>query len=177
MKSKKVMIGGVAFVLFAAVFWFYIKPNYISPAAPVVFTDEQIAAAKRPTVFLGKSNSPEEKKGAGADGLILNLKAPAATPAYAKVIIALEFADPEHHYVGVGEAALPALNEAFAHALKPEMHKILDSVTSVFGSKSPDQAASTEGREQLKVELIEAINHHLHEQKVTAIYFETFITQ
>jgi flagellar basal body-associated protein FliL len=57
------------------------------------------------------------------------------------------------------------------------MHKILDAVATVVGSKSADEVSTTEGREQLKAELIEAINHHLPGHKVEHIYFETFITQ
>lgn len=176
MKDKRVL-AGVAVILAAAAFWFYVKPNYIDSKPPPVFTEAQISAAAKPTVFLGKSNSPEPKPGAGPDGLILNLKAPASAPAYAKVVIALEFADPKRKYVGAKESALAAKNEAFAHQLQPEMYKILDSVTSVFGSRSPDEVASTEGRDKLKEALIEAINEHLRGEKVIAVYFETFITQ
>lgn len=175
MKDKKVLIGGA--LMLAAAFWFYIKPNYLDAKPAPVFTEAQIAAASKPTVFLGKSNAAAHKAGGPPDGLVLNLKAPASSPAYAKVIIALEFADPKRKYVGVAESGLAAKNEAFAHALQPEMHKILDSVTSVFGSKSPDDVASTEGRDKLKEALIEAINEHLHGEKVVAVYFETFITQ
>lgn len=175
MKDKKVLIGGV--LMLTAAFWFYIKPNYLDAKPPPVFTEAQIAAASKPTVFLGKSTAAAHKAGGAPDGLVLNLKAPASTPAYAKVIIALEFADPKRKYVGVPESGLAGKNEAFAHALDPEMHKILDSVTSVFGSKSPEEVASTEGRDKLKAALIEAINEHLHGEKVVAVYFETFITQ
>jgi flagellar basal body-associated protein FliL len=34
-----------------------------------------------------------------------------------------------------------------------------------------------DGRDELKLELIDAINEHLSEHKVEAIYFEVFITQ
>lgn len=180
MKDKKVLIGGA--LMLAAAFWFYIKPNYMDAKPPPVFTEAQIAAAAKPTVFLGKSNAAAgghgaSTAGAAPDGLILNLKAPASSPAYAKVIMALEFSDPDKKYVGVKESALATKNAAYAHELEPEMHKILDSVTSVFGSKSPDDVASTDGRNHLKDELIEAINEHLHGKQVIAIYFETFITQ
>ena len=39
----------------AAAFWFYIKPNYMDPKPPPVYTEEQIAEAPRPTVYLGKA--------------------------------------------------------------------------------------------------------------------------
>lgn len=174
MKDKRVL-AGVA-VLFLVAFWFYIKPNYLdSKPPPPPPTEEQIAAAKRPTVFLGKSNAAAGHGAAAppVEALVLNLKA----PAYAKVVIALEFADPKRKYLGVPEAALAAKNEAFAHALGPEMHKILDAVTTVFGSKTADETASPEGRAHLKDELVKAINEHLHGEQVTTIYFQTFITQ
>ena len=178
MKDKRVL-AGVA-VLFLVAFWFYIKPNYLdAKPPPPPPTEEQIAAAKRPTVFLGKSNAAAGHGAAAppVEALVLNLKAPGAAPAYAKVIMALEFADPKRKYVGVPEASLAAKNEAFAHALGPEMHKILDAVTTVFGSKTADETASPEGRAHLKDELVKAINEHLHGEQVTTIYFQTFITQ
>lgn len=161
MKDKKVLIGGA--LLLAAAFWFYIKPNYMTAKPPPVYTDEQIAAAPRPTMQL------EER--------VLNLKAPATSPNYVKAVIALEFADPEHKYMGLKGEALVAKNEVFTGEMKPEMPKIWDIITSVVGAKSVDQVSSSEGREKLKEELVTAINKELHEEKVESVYFVTFITQ
>lgn len=173
-KDPKILAGGA--VLFGALFWFVIKPHFFAPAPPPpVYTEEQIAAAPRPTVLLGKAVG--EAKPTAPDGLILNLKAPASSPNYVKAIIALEFEDPDHKYIGAAGAGLAAKNAAFTEELQPEMHKVLDAVTTVFGSKTVDEVASTEGRDKLKAELIEAINKELHTEKVEAIYFETFITQ
>lgn len=175
-KDKKVLAGGA--VLFAAAFWFYIKPNYMDPKPPVVYTAEQIAEAPRPTVILGKASAGGHGSATNApDGLILNLKAPSTAPKYVKAIIALEFEPEDPPWVGVKGAALEAKNAHFAEELQPEMHKILDSVATVIGSKTADEVSTPEGREHLKAELIEAINHHLRDHKVEQIYFETFITQ
>ncbi len=174
-KDKKVLAGGA--VLFAAAFWFYIKPNYMDPKPPVVYTAEQIAEAPRPTVILGKPIPGGHSATNAPDGLILNLKAPASAPNYVKAIIALEFEPEDPPWVGAKGPALEAKNAHFAEELQPEMHKILDAVATVVGSKSADEVSTTEGREQLKAELIEAINHHLPGHKVEHIYFETFITQ
>lgn len=184
LKDKKIMAGGA--VLFVAAFWFYIKPNYMDPP-PVTIppTAEEIAASPRPTVKLGGAAPVVESGGHGggggdeavAEGLILNLKATNGISSYAKVIIVLEFEQPTPPWVGVSGNALNAKNLDFLHHLEPEMHKILDSVASVFVSKSVEDVSSIEGREHLKLELIEAINHHIHDTKVETIYFETFITQ
>lgn len=179
-KDKKILAGGA--VLFAAAFWFYIKPNYMDAKPPPVITQEQIDASPRPTVMIGRtvvaagghggaptSNAPE--------GLVLNLKAPATAPNYVKVIIALEFERPKKPWIGVSGDALTNKNVEFTHHLQHEMPKILDAIATVFGSHTAAEVSTVEGKEALKAELIEAINEHLHEELVEAIYFEVFITQ
>lgn len=174
MKDKKVLAGGAVLIL--AAFWFYIKPNYLDAKPPVVYTQEQIASAPRPTLFLGKNPDPHAET--GNEGLVFNLKANGATPNYARVIIAFEFADPDREYVGVsGTDAIVAKNIEFAHHLDPEMHKVLDVVTRVFGSHTIEEVATTEGKELLKAELMAELNAELHGEMVEAVYFESFITQ
>ncbi len=175
MPDKKILAGGA--VLLAAAFWFYIKPNYLSSTPPPVFTEEQIAAAPRPTIFLGKA-AGEGHKAAGEDpGLVFNLKAPSSQPSYVKVVMALEFEDTHKKYVGVAQAAVEAKDVLFAHELKPEMHKILDAITSTFSSKTIDDVATPEGRDKLKADIVKAVNTGLHEEKVSRVYFSVFITQ
>ncbi len=174
MKDKKVLIGGG--LLFLAAFWFYIKPNYLDSKPAVVFTQEQIAGAPRPTLFIGKSADPKAKS--GEKGVVFNLKAVANAPSYVKVIMAIEFEDPEHTYVGVhGATAVTAKNVHFAYELSPEMPKILDVITRVFSVKSVEQVTTTEGKEKLKEELVVALNSVIKGETVEAIYFESFITQ
>ncbi|MBI5948326.1 MAG: flagellar basal body-associated FliL family protein [Chloroflexi bacterium] len=161
MPDKKILAGGA--VLFGAAFWFYIKPNYLESPPPPVYTEEQLAEAPRPTLTL------EER--------VINLKSPTTSPNYAKVTIAFEFADPDHKYIGAKGAGLEAKNEVFAEEMKPELHRIWDVVTNVMGKKTIEQVASSEGKEQLKTELIAALNKELHEEKVEGVFFVSFITQ
>ncbi|MCA9821640.1 MAG: flagellar basal body-associated FliL family protein [Dehalococcoidia bacterium] len=161
MPDKKIMAGGA--VLAAAGFWFYVKPNYIDSSPPVVYTEEQISEAPRPTVTL------EER--------VLNLKAPAIAPNYVKAEIALEFADADHKWIGLEGEGLLHANEEFAHHMEGDIHRIWDAITDVMGGKTLDEVATTEGREQLKAELREAINHELHHQQVENVFFVTFVTQ
>jgi flagellar FliL protein len=92
-------------------------------------------------------------------------------------VIALEFEDPDHKWIGLKGAALDAKNQAFTDELKPEMHRVWDTITSVFSGKTVDQVSTTEGKEQLKTQLIDAINNELPHEKVENVYFVTFITQ
>jgi flagellar basal body-associated protein FliL len=174
LKDKKVLAG--AAVLLVAVFWFYIKPNYMDAKAAVPPTAEEIAASYKPTIVLGQ---PEDPKAAAAwTGLKMNLSASAESPHYALAVIALEFDDPKHTYVGItAPAALAAKNAAFADELSPEMHKILDATTGVVGSKTVEEVTKPGGRDQLADDLVAAINATLKDQKVDRVYFETFITQ
>ncbi|MGE3076067.1 MAG: flagellar basal body-associated FliL family protein [Dehalococcoidia bacterium] len=174
-KDKKVLAGGA--VLFAAAFWFYIKPNYMDAKPAPVYTQEQIDSSPHPTVILGREVTLGHTTGNAPEGLVLNLKAPASAPNYVKTIIALEFELPDPPWIGAAGDGLTAKNIAFTHDLEHEMPKILDAVATVFGSHTADEVASVEGRDELKVELIDAINEHLSEHKVEAIYFEVFITQ
>ncbi len=163
MKDKRILIGGGGALLLLAAFWFYIKPHYVTPKPAVVYTEEQISEAPRPTVQL-------EERG-------LNLKAPASAPNYVKAVIALEFEDPDHKWIGLAGAGLEAKNKTYAEEMQPEMHRIWDTITSVVGSKSIDQVSSLEGRDELKHELVAAINKDLHREKVENVFFVTFITQ
>jgi flagellar FliL protein len=162
MKNKKVLIIAGA-VLFGALFWFFIKPALLGSAPPKPPTDKEIAEAPRPTMTL------EER--------VLNLKAPASAPNYVKAVIALEFEDPKHQWLGLKGDALVAKNEAFSKELKPEMHRVWDTITGVFSGKTVDQVSTSEGKDQLKTQLLEAINKELPHEKVENIYFVTFITQ
>jgi flagellar basal body-associated protein FliL len=173
-KDKKVLIG--VGLLVAALFWFYIKPTYLAAAPAVPPTAEQIAAAHRPTIWLGQPADP--KAAAAWQGLKMNLKSTADSPHYALAIIALEFEDPKHTYVGVtATAALAAKNAKFADDLAPYMDKMLDATTGIFAGTSAEDAASPEGQTKLKQALMDAINAQLPDQKVSNVYFPTLITQ
>lgn len=174
LKDKKVLGGGA--VLFVALFWFFIKPHFLDSKPVVPPTEAQIAAAYKPTIVLGKPDDP--KLAAAWTGLKMNLKGSADEPHYALTMIALEFEDPKHTYVGVKTAAaLDAKNAKFAEDLSPVMNQILDATTGIMASKSVDDVQSPEGRQQLAAELADAINAQLKDEKVDKVYFPTLITQ
>lgn len=162
MKDKKVLAGGA--VLFVALFWFVLKPMFFGPPAPPPhYTDKQIADAPRPTLQL------EER--------VLNLKAAATSPNYVKTAIAIEFTDPKYTYMGLSGAALTTKNTELTTEMQPDLHRIWDVITSVVGNKTIDQVATSDGRDQLKAELIDALNKELTDRKVENVYFSSFVTQ
>ncbi|MCK9517952.1 MAG: flagellar basal body-associated FliL family protein [Dehalococcoidia bacterium] len=161
MKDPKILAGGA--VLLAALFMFYIKPNYVDAKDPAVYSQAQIVSAPRPTLTL------EER--------VLNLSAPATSPKYVKLVIALEFADPQHHWVTLKGDALAAKNASFAAELEPESHRIWDVITRVVGSKTIEEVSTSEGREALKQDLVAALNDEIITEKVEDVFFVTFITQ
>ena len=174
LKDKKVLAG--AGVLLIAVFWFYIKPNYMDKAPAPPPTAEEIAAAYKPTIILGQPSDP--KLAAAWQGLKMNLKNGADGAHYALAVIAIEFADPKHTYVGVKtSAALTAKNAKFADDLAPEMNQILATTTSVMSGKSIEDVSTPEGKDALSADLVAAINADLKDQQVEKVYFPTLITQ
>jgi flagellar FliL protein len=162
LKDKKILAGGGAVVL-ALGGWFFVKPSYFDAKPAPVYTEAQIAEAPRPTVTLAER--------------VLNLKAPASSPNYVKAVIALEFADPEHRWVGLKGKRLEEKNEHFSEELKPELVRVWDVITRVVGSHSIDELSTPDGREKLKAELAESINDEMHGEKVEKVYFVTFVTQ
>lgn len=176
MKDKKVLGGGA--VLVVALFWFYIKPSYLDAKPAPVFTEAEIAASPRPTLVIAKGGGGGGH-GAGSEyeGLVFNLKSPATAPAYVKVVIHLEFADPDRKYVGLTHAQAAAKDVKFAEEMAGEKAKILDTITLLFASKTVEEVSTAEGKIKLKEEMIEHLNEVLHGEKVEAVYFETFITQ
>jgi hypothetical protein len=177
LKDKKVLAGGA--VLLVAVFWFYIRPNYIDGSPPPAFTAEQIAAAPRPTLFIGKA-APGGKGSSAAnaqDGVVLNLRPSGTTQRYVKLIMALEFGPADPPWVGLPPDKIATKNAEFATKLQPKMHKIHDAITMVLVSYTAEQVSTSEGKEQLKQSLIAAINQHLTDQQVEQIYFHSFIVQ
>jgi len=160
-KDKKVLAGGA--VLFIAAFWFYVKPHYFDSKPATVYTEQQIAESPLPTVKL------EER--------VLNLKAPSNAPNYVKATIALAFEDPDHKYIKLKGEAINVANLAFTKELDADMPRIWDVITSVVGSRTIDQVSTSEGRVQLKADLVEAINKTLAHEKVQDVFFSAFITQ
>lgn len=165
MKSpdKRILAGGG--VLLAAGFWFYAKPAFLDEAPPIPPTEVEIEDAAHPTFSIG-----------GEQGLVVNVGSK-ADGRYAKLQLSLEFHDPTGSYVGLKPAAIQLKNEEFASEVEPSKHRILDAVIQVFNAESPAVAMASDHREELRKELIEAINASLEESEVEDLQFVTLLIQ
>ena len=161
--DKRILAGGA--VLLAAGFWFYAKPTYLDKAPPVPPTEEEVEGAAHPTILLG-----------GDQGLVVNVGT-STDGRYAKLQISLEFHDPTGSYVNLAPAAVAVKNEEFASEFEPKKHRVLDAVISVFNKESPAEAMASEHREELRQELLSAINASLDEHEAEALQFVSLLVQ
>ena len=161
--DKRILAGGT--VLLAAGFWFYAKPAFLDKAPPIPPTEVEIEEAAHPTFPVG-----------GAQGLVVNVGSK-ADGRYAKLQLSLEFHDPTGSYVGLKPAAIQLKNEEFALELEPSKHRILDAVIRVFSAESPADAMASDHREELRNELLEAINTSLEEPMVEDLQFVSLLVQ
>src|SRR5919199_218446 len=107
---------------------------------------------------------------------IVNLTDKSATR-YLKVQATLEFLDHKLKEAPKG-AAVKAQQEEFAADIEPHQAIIDDTLNTILSSKTSQDLFKPNGKEALKSELKEAINHALHDrEEVVNVYFTTFIIQ
>jgi flagellar FliL protein len=100
-----------------------------------------------------------------------------ASPRYLKVSLALEFIDSKTKEPPKGEA-VKVQQEAFAAEMSGYSAIIDDALVTTLAAKGSTDLLKPDGKDQLKTELIERVNHALHdEEKVVNVYFTSFIIQ
>jgi flagellar FliL protein len=96
---------------------------------------------------------------------------------YLKVALTLAFIDTKVKDPPKGAAALAA-QTVFAEEMSPHSAIIEDALVSTLSSRSSAELLKPEGKEILRNELIQNVNHALHdEEKVVDVYFTSFIIQ
>jgi flagellar FliL protein len=96
---------------------------------------------------------------------------------YLKVNLTLEFIDTKLKDPPQG-AAVTAQQTEFAADMTPYSAIIQDALVSTLSSKSSADLLKPDGKDVLKTDLINNVNHALHnDQKVVNVYFTTFIIQ
>jgi flagellar protein FliL len=100
-----------------------------------------------------------------------------ASSRYLKVALTLEFIDHKVKDPPKGEA-IKLQQEEFAKDLAGYTAVIDDALVTTLSSKSSADLLKADGKESLKNELIDRVNHSLHdEEKVVNVYFTSFIIQ
>jgi flagellar protein FliL len=107
---------------------------------------------------------------------VVNL-ADRTTPRYLKVQLTLEFIDHALKEPPKGEG-VKHQQEEFAKEMSAHAAIIEDALTTVLSSKSSTELLKPDGKDLLKVELVERVNTALHEEeKAVGVYFTSFIIQ
>ncbi|MBV9134633.1 MAG: flagellar basal body-associated FliL family protein [Chloroflexi bacterium] len=107
---------------------------------------------------------------------VVNLSDKAATK-YLKAAVTLEFIDSKLKDPPQG-AAVTQQQTDFAADMTPYAAIIQDAIVSTLSSKTSADLLKTDGKDQLKNDLITNVNHALHDdEKVVNVYFTSFIIQ
>jgi flagellar basal body-associated protein FliL len=96
---------------------------------------------------------------------------------YLKVALTLEFIDSKLKDPPKG-AAVTTQQTDFAAEMAPYSAVIDDSLVTTLSAKGSGDLLKPDGKDQLKADLINNVNHALHdEEKVVNVYFTSFIIQ
>jgi flagellar basal body-associated protein FliL len=107
---------------------------------------------------------------------VVNLTDKSATK-YLKVALTLEFIDTKAKEPPKGEG-VKAQQDEFAKEMSGYSAVIDDALVSTLSAKASADLLKPDGKDNLKSELIERVNHALHEEeKVVNVYFTSFIIQ
>lgn len=107
---------------------------------------------------------------------IVNLDEPGGRK-YIRTNVVLEFAPSDSTYPTMeGEAKTEYLNE-FKAELTAVLPVINDAIINLLSSKNFESVSTSEGKEVLRQQIMEAVNSKLHEYHVIYVYFTEFVYQ
>ena len=162
---KIIAIVGGALALGAAVAFAIVMGFIPLPFGPAAEARAAAEKAKPPVTVM----YPTKER-------IVNLTDKAATK-YLKVSLTLEFIDTKLKDPPKGPAVLAQQTE-FAAEMSGHTAVIDDALVTTLSSKSSTDLLKSDGKDTLKNELMDKVNHALHdEEKVVNVYFTSFIIQ
>jgi flagellar protein FliL len=110
------------------------------------------------------------------DQRVINLQS-GGTYRYAKIGVTIELRpESEAFYALTGEGRATGEEEALAK-VKVDVPVLLDILGSTVGKHTSDELTATDGRDQLKQELLAAVRAKLGEKEVIDLYFTDLVMQ
>jgi flagellar FliL protein len=112
---------------------------------------------------------------------IINLAEPGGRR-YIRINVVLEFVPPPEDPTakpaaeGAAAAANPVV-DAFTASINAKLPMINDTVITLLSSKSFDELYTAEGKEKLRLELMDKIQSMLTEEKILGVYFTEFVVE
>lgn len=181
-----ILLGSALYVLLAPDNWwkpFYIRVEDQTTAATQGQGDVAVQQAATSQVVQAQEVQPvgyfQGRQPLGImyalDPKVVNLAEPGGLR-YLKATITLELW-PLEDFSSFEEEERTQAEEKFLETIDDRRPKIDDIVTSLLSSKTFNEIATIEGKEQLKQELTTAINDSLGYRGVVNIYFTDFVIQ
>lgn len=190
----------MGYIMFAPDAWpkpFYLQysyPGYVPTSEPAHETSPQTAAEEHTSS--GEEGSTTEvsvtvsEEGSGVDlqikpgqGLridtgskIVNL-VDVTGRKYIRAGIVLEFAPNDLAFFSMAAEEKTTYDELFNEEINSKLPVINDVIITVLSSKTFEAIYTAEGKEALKLELIQSINAQLPEFQVVYVYFTEFVLQ
>jgi flagellar protein FliL len=112
---------------------------------------------------------------------IINLAEPGGRR-YIRINVVLEFVppaeDPTAKPAAEGEgAAVDPVVETFTNSINAKLPMINDTVITLLSSKSFDELYTTEGKEKLRLEILDDVQSMLPADKILGVYFTEFVVE
>lgn len=181
-----VLLGSVLYVLLAPDYWwkpFYVRVEDQTTGATQAQGDVVVQQAATSQVVQAQEVQPvgyfQGRQPLGImyalDPKVVNLAEPGGLR-YLKATITLELW-PLEDFSSLEEEERTQAEETFLETIDARRPKIDDIVTSLLSSKTFNEIATIEGKEQLKQDLAATINDALGYQGVVNVYFTDFVIQ
>jgi len=107
---------------------------------------------------------------------VVNLADPGARR-YLKVSMSIEFSGTGQETKGMSAEERAKKQAEFEKSIAPQAPIIDDAIISILTAKSTADVASPEGKQQLRVEIKDALNKLLGSGRVSNVYFTQFVIQ
>lgn len=160
---------------------FYLNYLYPTPSPTPDPATAQLTESVTPTPE--KTLAPGEGIMIDTGAKIINLAEPGGRR-YIRIDVVLEFApppaDPAAKPATAAESAAKTTNpavDALTNSINARLPMINDIVITLLSSKSYDELYTTEGKEKLRIELMDKIQAMMTDDKILGVYFTEFVVE
>jgi len=199
--AGKVLVGLVLFTTFALnigiVYLLFTpdtfpKPIHLTyPGSGTVSGDSEAAAATSSATAEDETHAEEEESampeikaevlpGQGiminTGTKVINLADPTGRK-YLRTTVVLEFAPEGFEYYSLPAEEQELYLTTFTEELNERMPIINDCITTILSSKTFEDVYTMEGKDILRVELVDALNERMPEHEIIYAYFTEFVVQ
>jgi len=149
----------------------YTQPEVVVGNAPAVAEVPQATAAPVETEMM-----PGEGVMVNLSTKIINLLDPTGRR-YIRVTIVVEFAPDNPEYASLGEEEQVAYLTSFQEKLASRTPIMDDAVITLLSTKTYENLYTAEGKESLRLELMQTLSERLPDLHIISIYFTEFVVQ